>query len=149
MSQSSHQSIKEILTEHDLKVTHQRMVIYQTVLEGKEHPTAENIFEKLKKTHPSISLGTVYKTLETFVEKGLVNRVNTSEGNMRYDGITDDHNHIYCTNTKEIIDFKDQELSDLVNEFFEKKKISNFNLKNIRLHITGEKLDPGKEIKIK
>ena len=149
MSQSSLQSIKEILTEHDLKVTHQRMVIYQTVLERKEHPTAENIFEKLKKTHPSISLGTVYKTLETFVEKGLVNRVNTSEGNMRYDGITDDHNHIYCTNTKEIIDFKDQELSDLVNEFFEKKKISNFNLKNIRLHITGEKLDPGKEIKIK
>jgi len=149
MSQSSLQSIKEILTEHDLKVTHQRMVIYQTVLEGKEHPTAENIFEKLKKTHPSISLGTVYKALETFVEKGLVNRVNTSEGNMRYDGITDDHNHIYCTNTKEIIDFKDQELSDLVNEFFEKKKISNFNLKNIRLHITGEKLDPGKEIKIK
>ena len=79
MSQKSLHAIKETLDEHGLKSTHQRMVIYQTLKDSSAHPTAENIFEKLRRSHPSISLGTVYKTLETFVEKGLIKRVKTSE----------------------------------------------------------------------
>ena len=149
MLQKSLNTIKEVLTDHGLKVTHQRMVIYQTLNEGNKHPTAEEIYEKLRITNPSISLGTVYKTLEVFVEKGLINRVNTSERNMRYDGLTETHNHIYCTNTKEIIDFSDEELNDLISDFFERKKISNFNLKDIRLHITGDKIDPDENVEIK
>lgn len=148
MTQKSLSEIKDIISEHGLKVTHQRLVIYEALKEGKKHPTAEVIFENIRKANPSISLGTVYKTLEIFVEKGLINRVNTSEGNMRYDGIIKDHDHIYCTNTKEIIDFRDEELNNLISDFFKKKKISNFELKNIRLHITGDKTDPSKDVEI-
>jgi len=148
MSQKSLKEIKDIISDHGLKVTHQRLVIYEALKEGKKHPTAEVIFEKIRKKNPSISLGTIYKTLEIFVEKGLISRVNTSEGNMRYDGLIDNHDHIYCTNTKEIIDFRDEELNSLISDFFNKKKISNFDLKDVRLHITGEKIDPLKDVKI-
>ena len=148
MSQKSLGKIKDIISGHGLKVTHQRLVIYEALKEGKKHPTAEVIFEKIRKTNPSISLGTIYKTLEIFVEKELICRVNTSEGNMRYDVLIDNHDHIYCTNTKEIIDFKDEELNHIINDFFNKKKISNFDLKDVRLHITGEKIDPLKDVKI-
>jgi len=148
MSQKSLGEIKDIISDHGLKVTHQRLMIYQALKEEKKHPTAEIIFEKIRKKNPSISLGTIYKTLEIFVEKGLISRVNTSEGNMRYDGLIDNHDHIYCTNTKEIIDFRDEELNTLISNFFNKKKISNFDLKDVRLHITGEKIDPSKDVKI-
>lgn len=142
------QYIKHTLAGHGLKVTHQRMVIYQVLQDTDTHPAAEGIYEKIKKIIPSISLGTIYKTLEVFVEKGLIKRINTSEGNMRYDARMDNHNHIYCTNTKEIIDFKDEELEMLIRDFLKRKKIGNFNLKEFRLHISGEKIDPGKHIEI-
>ena len=149
MTNNSFEKLKEVLAGSGLKATHQRMVILQTLKDSKEHPSAEVIHERLKISHPTISLGTVYKTLETFVDSGLINRVNTSQGNMRYDGLTEQHDHIYCTNTNEIIDFKDQELSEMITEFFKKKKISNFDLKNIRLHISGEKIDINKDVRIK
>jgi len=142
------QYIKQKLAYHGLKVTHQRLVIYQVLQETDTHPAAEGIYEKIKKRNPSISLGTVYKTLEVFVKKGLIKKINTSEGNMRYDARIDNHNHIYCTNTKEIIDFKDLELDMLVRAFLKRKKIGNFTLKEFRLHISGEKIDPGKHIEI-
>ena len=148
MSRKTLGEIKDIISDRGLKVTHQRIVIFQALNEGKKHPTAEFIFEKIRKTNPSISLGTVYKTLEIFVEKGLISRVHTSEGNMRYDGLIEDHDHIYCTNTKEIIDFKDEELNSLISDFFNKKKISNFDLKDVRLQITRKKIDPSKDVNI-
>lgn len=149
MSQKSLKEIKNLLSEHGLKGTHQRLLIYQVLIEEKNHPSAEVIFEKLRKTNPSISLGTIYKTLETLVEKGIINRVNTSEGNMRYDAIIKNHSHIYCTNTKEIIDFSDEELDAVLHEFLKKKNIFNFNLKDVKLQITGEKINPLKDVKIK
>jgi Fur family peroxide stress response transcriptional regulator len=148
MSQKTLDEIKEILSVQGLKVTHQRLVIYHALEEEKNHPSAEVVFEKLRKTNPSISLGTVYKTLETFVQKGIINRVNTSEGSMRYDALTENHNHIYCTNTKEIIDFSDEELEAVLINFLKKKSISNFNLKDVKLQITGEKINPLKDVGI-
>ena len=82
-----------MLTESGLKVTQQRLVIFQSLIKSKDHPTAELIYENIKKINPSISLGTIYKTLEVFVDKALIKRVNTSEGNMRYDARMDNHNH--------------------------------------------------------
>lgn len=124
------------------------MVIYQALKRANNHPTSELIFEEIKKKNPSISLGTIYKTLETFVEKGLIYRVNTSESSMRYDARLEDHNHIYCTNTHDIVDFADKELSAVIGKFLDSKRIKNFNLKSFKLHVIGEKIDPEKGIDI-
>ena len=102
--------------------------------------------ENIKKDNPTLSLGTIYKTLEIFVEKALIKRVNTSEGNMRYDARMENHNHIYCSNTNEIIDFKDDELDKIISDYLKVKNIKNLEIKDIRLHITGEKKDPNRNL---
>jgi Fur family transcriptional regulator, peroxide stress response regulator len=68
---------------------------------------------------------------------------------MRYDANMGYHNHIYCTNTKEILDYEDEELNILIEEFFKRKNIQNLKIKDIRLQINGEKLDLKKEVTIK
>lgn len=141
--------IKEKLTEAGLKATHQRLVILEALMRMHFHPTADQIFEEIHLANPSISMGTVYKTLETFVKSGLLGRVYTSEGHMRYDSKLENHGHIYCSNTREIIDFYDDELNDLIVQFFRKKRVSNLRIRNISLNINGDKIDPAKDISIK
>jgi Fur family peroxide stress response transcriptional regulator len=140
---------REQLLSVKLKATHQRMVILEAVYGSKIHPTVEVIYEKLKPDNPSISLATVYKTLETFVQVGLIDKVATTEGQMRYDSNMSNHGHIYCRNTNEIIDFYDEELNRVIIEFFKKKRVSNLRIKNISLNINGDKIDPAKEVVIK
>lgn len=138
--------LKEALGAAGLKATHQRLVIYQYLMEATNHPTAEDIFEKIRTDHPSISLGTVYKTLETFVESELVQKVPVSENKMRYDARMDTHSHIYCTNTGEIIDFHDQELELLIMAYFAKKNIKNLSIQDFNLQIRGKKGQPDQDI---
>jgi Fur family transcriptional regulator, peroxide stress response regulator len=139
---------KTKLRSANLKATQQRMVILNSIENSKKHPTAESIYESVKANNPSLSLATVYSTLDTFVDNGLVNKVLVQDGAMRYDAHTDVHNHIYCTNTNEIIDFEDHELQALIEDFFKRKDIENLNIKDISLHIQGEKIDKRKTIKI-
>jgi Fur family peroxide stress response transcriptional regulator len=145
----SYKSLKSKLVEFKLKATQQRIVIYEALLSIKNHPAAETIYEEIKINNPSISLATVYKTLDTFVSVGLAVKVMSEEGFMRYDANMGYHNHIYCTNTKEILDYDDEELNILIEEFFKKKNIQNLKIKDIRLQINGEKLDLEKEVTIK
>lgn len=149
MVELSLEEIKTRLAEKGLKSTQQRIVIYNSVYHSESHPSAERIYEDVKVDNPSISLATVYKTLETLIESGLVHRVSNEDGTMRYDANLNSHNHIYCTNTKEIIDYEDPELNKLIQNYFESKQISNLKIKEISVQINGEKLQPAKTISIK
>lgn len=140
-------ALKEALSRAGLKATQQRLVIYQCLMSSC-HPTAEDIFEQVRPDNPSISLGTVYKTLETLVESKLVEKVPVSEGKMRYDARMDAHNHIYCTNTGEIIDFQDSELEKLIRDYLAAKNIKNLVIQNFNLQIRGSKNNPGQDILI-
>jgi len=138
--EKSFSEIKELLISKKLKATHQRIVIYYWLYNSFEHPTAEVLFEKLKANNPSISLGTVYKTLDTFVQTGLAEKVLTETGSYRYDANLNAHHHIYYTDTKEIVDFYDSELQNLIIDYFKKKSIPNLKIKDFKLQILGEKV---------
>ena len=140
--------ITSALSEKGLKVTHQRIVVYQAMLSSTKHPTAEQIYESLRVNNPSISLATIYKTLETLAENKLINKVSTPQGSMRYDARTDYHNHIYVLNTNEIMDYEDEELREFLLNYFKKKDFSNLNITDFKLQIKGEKIDPKKGISI-
>ncbi len=120
-----------------LKVTPQRTAVLEALKSLRNHPTADNIKEYVVKNHPNIAVGTIYKTLETFVEKGLVKKVKTEKDVMRYDAILDKHHHLYCEDSEHIEDFYDNELNMLLEKYFEKKKIPNFKIKDIKLQIIG------------
>jgi Fur family peroxide stress response transcriptional regulator len=125
------------LKNSNLKITPQRIAVLEALSNLKDHPTADNIKEYVVKNHPHIAVGTIYKTLETFVEKGLVKKVKTEQDVMRYDAILDKHHHLYCEDTERIEDFFDDQLNELLDEYFKKKKIPNFKVKDIKLQIIG------------
>lgn len=58
------------------------------------------------------------------------------------------HNHIYCSITREIIDYKDEELEELLADFFKKRNMENFEIKSFFLQLTGNKIEPDKAVSI-
>ena len=134
------------MTDSGLKATQQRIVIYEALYTSKDHPTAEKILDSIKKNNPSLSLGTVYKTLDTFVSMKIANKVMSDNGVYRYDANTNFHNHIYCENTGELIDYENEELTFIIQQFFKNKKLTNLTIRDIRLQINGNKIDPEKDI---
>ncbi|MFN8235086.1 MAG: Fur family transcriptional regulator [Bacteroidia bacterium] len=131
------QFFREQLKSKGLKVTPQRVAIYEAVAELHNHPTAENIIEYIKTNHPNISVGTVYKVLDSLVENNLLRKVKNEKDIMRYDAIMSHHHHLYCSKTERIEDFEDPQLDQFISEYFKKKKIKNFKVQDIKLQITG------------
>ncbi len=130
-------NVSEKLREKGLKVTPQRMAIYNAVAQLKNHPTAEHVLDKIKADFPSISVATVYKVLNILVEKGLLSRVKSEKDVMRYDAMQDHHHHMYCTETDRIEDYQDDQLDEILKNYFEKKNIENFSIEDFKLVLTG------------
>jgi Fur family transcriptional regulator, peroxide stress response regulator len=143
------QELKERLAANGLKVTSQRLFIYQCLITHHDHPSAEIIFERIKKDQPGISLATVYKTLETLVASGLAKKVKTGDDLLRFDAKTENHSHLYCSNTNQIIDYEDNELQQIIEAYFERKKFENFKVSDFQLQINGEIINKNKTITLK
>ena len=133
--------LKSILVSRNLKVTPQRLAVLKAVRQLHDHPTPEDIRLFIQRTNPNIALGTVYNTLETFVEKGIIKKVKTEKDIMRYDAIMEKHHHLYCTDSEQIEDYFDEELDRLLKEYFTKKEIPHFRIQDINLQIIGNFTD--------
>ena len=132
------ENFREQLKLKGLKITPQRIAIYEAVVKLNNHPTAENIIDYINKNHPNISVGTVYKVLDSFVEHNLLKKVKTEKDVMRYDAVLHHHHHLYCRETERIEDYEDTGLDQIINQYFETNKIKGFSIKDINLQITGE-----------
>jgi len=132
------ENFPEQLKQKGLKVTPQRLAIYEAVVKLKNHPTAEKIIEYIRVNHPNISVGTVYKVLDSLVENNLLKKVKSDKDIMRYDAVVIHHHHLYCSETDRIEDYKDEALDTLILEYFSKKKINNFKIQDITLQISGK-----------
>ncbi len=132
------QIITDKLKDKGLKVTPQRVAIFDAIVKLKNHPTAETVIDHIKSNYPNISVGTVYKVLDSLVENELLKRVKTEKGIMRYDAVLSNHHHLYCEETERIEDYEDEKLNQLLAEYFAKNKIKNFKVQDIKLQITGK-----------
>jgi Fur family transcriptional regulator, peroxide stress response regulator len=92
------------LREAGMRATGPRLAILSFLEAERTHPSAEQIHEALSGDLPSLSLSTVYSTLESFLRAGLVRRVPTPEGRLRVDGTTQDHDHAVCRSCGRIFD---------------------------------------------
>lgn len=117
------EEIHKILSTNGLKITPQRYAVLEAVMNLGNHPAADSIILFIKKKHPNIAVGTVYKILELFVENGIIKRVKTEKDIMRYDAVHEKHHHLYCSESERIEDYYDEELNQLLQNYF-KRKIS-------------------------
>ena len=97
--------IKNVLNKKSIKPTYQRLKILEYMDRNtKNHPTVEMIYEELLKDIPTISITTIYNTMNTFLEKGLVYGVTITGTEVRYDFNTNPHHHFLCKECGRIMD---------------------------------------------
>ncbi|KMO87183.1 transcriptional regulator [Megasphaera cerevisiae DSM 20462] len=96
--------IAEVLRNNGYKVTPQRLAVYEAIDHNMTHPNAEAIYKKLQPKYPSMSLATVYKTMEIFAKIGVVQVLQCEEDAHRYDYNTSPHAHIRCVRCNRVMD---------------------------------------------
>jgi Fur family peroxide stress response transcriptional regulator len=104
---------REKCHEHGLKITPQRVAIYQILTTSKLHPSAETVFRLVREKFPHISFDTVNRTLLTLSQIGLVDVIEGWGDPRRYDPNMTPHHHFYCVNCGEIKDFRRKEYDEL------------------------------------
>ena len=93
--------------EQGLAFTFQRQVIYEAIVDSRGHPTPEVIYEQVTQRIPSISLGTVYKNVKTFLDSGVVKEVTLHHGSLRLESNMTPHHHLVCSSCKAIFDIEE------------------------------------------
>jgi Fur family peroxide stress response transcriptional regulator len=103
-------SFREICQENGIAVTHQRQVLYEVMKAMHGHPSPEEVYARVKKKVPAISLATVYKNIHLFVESGVFREVSMHHGSVRVEMNGEPHHHMVCSKCKKITDIGEKEL---------------------------------------
>ena len=95
----------ETLRRHKLAVTPQRIGIYRELMKNPDHPSVNTIYKRIKKVFPRISFDTVYRTLLSFSDIGLLDLVEGYGEEKRFDINMKKHHHLRCVRCHKVIDF--------------------------------------------
>ena len=93
--------------------TIQKALILRAVCELKRHLTADEVYEFVKRDHPSIGKGTVYRNLAILTEEGAIRKVEVPDGSDRFDFTLKNHYHVRCVKCGEVFDVDMDEIPDL------------------------------------
>ena len=119
------QTIEEKCLAKGVKLTDQRKIIAEVISKSKEaygesdHPDVDELYNRVSKIDPKISIATVYRTVKLFEEAGILTKHDFKTGKARYE-LNDDHNHLIDIKTGEIIEFVDDEINQLQQKIAEK-----------------------------
>ena len=114
------QELFALFRKNGYKVTTQRLAICKFILSREDHPSADQIYQTLKKDYPTISLGTIYKNLHLLKELGLIQELGFNDGSMRYDPDMNLHINMVCTKCGQIRDYKPDNIEALWEEIISK-----------------------------
>jgi len=107
-------SIIKTFRNSGYRATPQRIAISRYFLSNNEHPTAQKAYLEVKKTHPTVSLATIYNTIKILRESGLIRELNLHQGETRFDPNTEPHLHLLCLRCGGISDWMDPLMSKLI-----------------------------------
>ena len=117
-----------------MRMTNQREIILEELQKSKEHLSADELYERIKKRMPRISLATVYRNLEMLSKAGIISKLEISGRLKRFDYDTKQHNHIHCVSCNRIdnidIKMKNIQYSSLSN-------VDGYTITGCRLEISG------------
>ena len=135
--------LEEKFQKKGLKLTDQRRTIARVILESKEaygesdHPDVDELYSRVSKIDPKISIATVYRAVKLFEEAGILTKHDFKTGKARYE-LNDDHNHLIDIKTGEIIEFVDEEIERLQKKVAEKY---GYKLVDHKLELYGVKIN--------
>jgi len=142
--------IQRTFVEHGLRCTRQRRAVYHALAASRCHPTADELHKLVTQSdEDSLSLATVYNTLEAFCNAGLAHKLSGCGGNgsTRYDAAGDDHLHLRCRKTGRIADAPDdlgqRLLEQLPDELLDELQDRlGFQITKIQIDLLGEFKNP-------
>ena len=125
--------IVHTLKEKGIQITPQRLAIFEQLRSRKDHPSAEMVFNELKDDFPSLTLVTVYNTLQKLELSGLCIKVNPMHSSARYDSNIEEHYHAICINCQKVVDVFDASVSIKLPEWISEE----FEVMNQRVSFYG------------
>ena len=139
-------NIEQKFQKKGLKLTDQRRTIARVILESKEaygesdHPDVDELYNRVLKIDPKISIATVYRTVKLFEEAGILTKHDFKGGKARYEAMIESHHdHLIDIKTGEIIEFVDDEIEKLQKKVAEKY---GYKLVDHKLELYGVKKKP-------
>ena len=114
--------------------THQRSVIYRVLVESRDHPSPELVYERVSREIPEISRATVYKNINTFIDAGMLREVSELHQTNRLDANLDRHHHLICTRCKKVVDYQDDRLDGVRAG---KREPGGFQVTEYRVEVRG------------
>lgn len=119
------------LKNKNIRLSHQRLKVLEYVANHRCHPTVEQIYTDLHKEIPTLSKTTVYNTLSTLIEAGLVKLITIEDNETRYDIVSENHGHFKCESCGTIYDFK------IDIDLFDSKDLNGFRINNKDVYFKG------------
>lgn len=115
-------------------MTPQRLAIYKELIESSDHPSAENIHTRIRASFPDVAIDTVYRTMSTFSQIGVVHVIEGYGKAKRYDPDTEPHHHFRCIHCNKIVDI----YGDILGKLRVPDAIkSKYNVSNIKVVLEG------------
>ncbi len=137
------ESIEQKCLSKGVKLTEQRRIIAKVISESKteygesDHPDVDELYSRVSKIDPKISIATVYRTVKLFEEAGILTKHDFKGGKARYEAMIESHHdHLIDIKTGEIIEFVDDEIEKLQKKVAEKY---GYNLVDHKLELYGVK----------
>ncbi len=127
-------AFKQRCRELGLRLTVQRRLVLEAILELPAHPTADQVFEAVAGRMPGISRTTIYRTLEQLVRTGVIGKACHPGRSARYDVRTDLHHHLVCMECDEMVDISDAGLDALV---IPDTSVLGFEVQDFRVQLRG------------
>ena len=132
------ETIEQKCIAKGVKLTDQRRVIAQVMSESSDHPDVDELYNRVSKIDPKISIATVYRTVKLFEEAGIIERHDFKEGKSRYEPLTEEHHdHLIDIKTGEIIEFVDKDIEELQKKVAEKL---GYKLVDHKLELYAQKI---------
>lgn len=125
---------RALCREAGLADTPQRRVIYQTLRESLDHPTAEILYDRVRRSLPGVSLATVYRNLRHFADAGIVEEVATGSSFARYDANRDRHHHLICRACGSVVDYYSPEFDSIASA---RVQLEGFQVQDATVNVYG------------
>lgn len=130
-TKSNLEALTNKLKKNRIRVSHQRLKVLEYLDNHRVHPTVEQIYHGIRQEVPSLSKTTIYNTLDTLIDAGLVRSINIEDNEVRYDIRTDSHGHFKCKSCGEVYDF------EVNTDSFEVKGLDEFKVLTRDIYFSG------------
>ena len=128
--------IEERFRQAKIRLTPQRSLIVETIMESSDHPDADLIYRRAIQKDSSVSVATTYRTLNLLEEAGILRKLNMQDGKVRFEIERAEHNHLVDRENGRIHEFKNDELNSLITKIVGEM---GYDVLNSRVEVVGKK----------